>query len=467
MTFADRVDDAVRHGAEWIASRRWYGDKARTAVAVEPESIVPVDLAAGRAALAIARFSYGHGDDARYFVPLAAMSRSGEDGPAPGLADALRDPAFLAWLVTGFRDSRTLNDDGTWRWRDLGGEGSPLATLDAARGRVLSGEQSNTSVVFGDVAVAKVFRRLQEGLNPDLEIGEFLTRHGDFANAPALYGVIDVEREGEAIAIAAVQQFVANKGDGWEWMLAQLEALGSDSRQATLDAVALLGRRTGELHVALASDAGDDAFAPEPFERRDISLLNERVIAEIQESVEGLARAISPAEVEAIHKGIGRLMSHTDALVGTYRIRVHGDYHLGQTLRTPDDDFVIIDFEGEPSRPIAQRRAKQAALKDVAGMLRSLDYAVATVAARDPEREDVLRAWLAEAERGFVDAYRRAVGAAPVPVAPEDDERFHQGLDLLIAEKALYEVRYELNNRPDWVGIPLNALRALTGPERG
>lgn len=467
MTFAERVDDAIRNGAEWIASRRWYGDKARSLTAVEPETIVPVGLPDGRAALAIARFSYGYGDDTRYFIPLAAVSDGGEDGLAPGLVDALRDPAFLEWLVTGFRDGRTLHDGGTWRWRDLGGENSPLATLAAAGARVLSGEQSNTSVVFGDVAVAKIFRRLQEGLNPDLEIGEFLTRHGGFAHAPRLYGVIDVERDGEATAIAAVQQFVANQGDGWEWMLARLEALGPESRQSTIDAVALLGRRTGELHVALASDARDDAFEPVPFEDRDVSRLNERVIAEIQESVEGLARTISPAEVEAIHKGIGRLMSHTNALVGTYRIRVHGDYHLGQTLRTPDDDFFIIDFEGEPSRPITQRRAKQSALKDVAGMLRSLDYAVATVAGRTPERRDPLRAWLAEAERAYIDAYRRAVSAAPVSLVPEDDEQFRHGLDLLIAEKALYEVRYELNNRPDWVEIPLNALRALAGQERG
>jgi trehalose synthase-fused probable maltokinase len=466
MTFADRVDEAIRNAGDWIASRRWYGDKARSLTIVEPETIVTVELPVTQAALAIVRASYAHDDDARYFVPLAATQEPDEDGPSPGLADALKHPEFLEWLMRGFAENRTIQDVGVWQWRALGDE-SPLASIDPAAARVLSAEQSNTSVVFDDTAVAKVFRRLQEGLNPDLEIGAFLTERGGFANAPRLYGLVEIVRGGNSIAIAAVQQFVPNDGDGWEWMLRELEGLNQETRERTLEAVRLLGQRTGELHVALAADIGDDAFTPERFEDRDARTLNERVVAEIEESVEGLAKVIEPSEVEAIHKGIGRLMGHVQSLVGTYRIRVHGDYHLGQTLRTPDGDFVIIDFEGEPSRPIAQRRAKQSPLKDIAGMLRSLDYAVATVTSRRPDRRQLLGDWLASAEGACLEGYRGAVAAAPVPLVPDDDERFRQGLALLVAEKALYEVRYELNNRPDWLDIPLNALRALAGQERG
>ncbi len=465
MTFTDRVDDAIRHAGDWVTSRRWYGDKSRSMIEVVPELIVPVDLPDSEAALVVARFRYEQGEDARYFVPLVATAEGDGEGPEPGLGDALHDQAFLAWLMGGFGEARSFDGDGAWRWRSIGGD-AQLATLDATEGRVLTGEQSNTSVVFGDVAVVKVFRKLRTGINPDLEIGEFLTEHGAFPHAPRLYGLVDLLRDGEPIAIAAVQEFIANLGPGWEWMLDELGEFEPGSHQRLVDAVALLGQRTGQMHVALAADADDAAFAPERFEDRDARRLNERIVAEIGESVEGLARHLEATEVEAIHKGMGRLMAHAQSLVGTFRIRVHGDYHLGQLLRTPDDDFAILDFEGEPSRPIAQRREKQSALKDVAGMLRSLDYAVATVAGRDPECEDALRGWLADAESAYVDSWRRAVAAAPVPLAPEDDAQFWQGLNLLIAEKAMYEARYELNNRPDWLDIPLNALRGLVSRER-
>lgn len=464
MTFADRVDAAIREAGDWISSRRWYGDKSRSLVEVEPELIVPVDQPEIEAALVVARCRYDQGEDARYFLPLVSTSETAGEGPAQGIGDALYDQAFLAWLVGGFGERRSFERDGSWRWRSIGKD-SLLESLGSTPGRVLTGEQSNTSVVFGDVAVVKVFRKLREGINPDLEIGEFLTAHGGFAHAPRLFGLIDLVRDGQPTAIAAVQEFVVNVGDGWEWMLDQLSRLDTESHDRLVDAVALLGRRTGEMHVALAADATDEAFAPVPFEDRDARQLNERIVGEIGESVEGLARRLEPAEVEAIHKGMGQLMSNAQALVGSFRIRVHGDYHLGQLLRTPDDDFTILDFEGEPSRPIPQRRAKHSALKDVAGMLRSLDYAVATVAGRDPAREGALRAWLADAESAYVDAYRRAASAAPVPLAAEDDVQFRQGLSLLVAEKALYEVRYELNNRPDWLDIPLNALRGLVSRE--
>jgi trehalose synthase-fused probable maltokinase len=462
MSFADSVTGAIEHSAPWITRQRWYGDKARAMTAIAAETVVPLELPGNPTALAIARFSYERGDDADYFVPVVM---SGDD--ARGLRDAVSEPEFLAWFIAGFGDERTLDGGGTWRWRELGDAG--LGTLDAGEARVITGEQSNTSVVFGDRAVAKVFRRLQRGLNPDLEIGEFLTRQGAFAHAPRLFGVVELVQDGDATTIAAVQEFVPNRDDGWEWMLGQLRGLDERSRRDLVEAVRLLGMRTGELHVALAADAGNDAFAPERFDDRDARELNRRIVAELSDSVEGLARHITPPEVEALHKGVGQLMSHAQALVGTYRIRVHGDYHLGQTLRTLDDDYSIIDFEGEPSRSIAQRRAKQSALKDVAGMLRSLDYAVATVAGQtdDADRQAWLRGWLTDAQAAFVDAYLEAVEVAPVPLVPEDDERFRQALDLLIAEKALYEARYELNNRPDWLEIPLSALRRLVGAEGG
>ncbi|HVL22841.1 MAG TPA: hypothetical protein VM450_02100 [Thermomicrobiales bacterium] len=466
MSFGDRAGDAVRQSAAWITSQRWYGDKARSLASLRPETIVPVDVGPVDAALVIVCFAYDRGPDARYFVPLA--SSAGRQIPNTGVAldvrDAFTDPSFLAWFLAGFDERRAIGDGQSWRWRPLGSDMPPLSTLNFAKARMISAEQSNSTVVFDDRIIGKVFRRLQPGINPDLEVGEFLSSHGTFANAPKLFGVVEVVRDDEVTAIAAIQQYIPNRGDGWQWLLRALDALNPGHRGHTLDAIALLGRRTGELHVALASGT-EESFVPEPFTSQDAQELNQRVIAEMSESVEGLAKHISPDVVAAIHRGIGQLMGKTNALLATHKVRVHGDYHLGQTLRTLEDDFVLIDFEGEPARSIAERRTKQTALKDVAGMIRSLDYAVATVRSRtdDAGQRDALDRWLADAQAAFLAAYREAVSRAEHPIVPQDDERFDDGLRLMVAEKALYEVRYELNNRPDWLPIPLNGLRRLMG----
>ena len=183
------------------------------------------------------------------------------------------------------------------------------------------------------------------------------------------------------------------------------------------------------------------------------------------ESVEGLAKRLNPDEVEQLHKGIGSLMAGAWSLVGDHKTRVHGDYHLGQTLRSVDDDFVLIDFEGEPSRSMEQRRMKQSPLKDVAGMLRSLDYAAATVSntVEQPEVRQAIGVWLPLATEAFEKAYRHHASEAPVRIIPDDARKFREGLNMLMAEKALYEVRYELNNRPDWLAIPLNGIRRIAG----
>lgn len=458
MSLGDRARAAISAAAPWITRQRWYGEKARPLTSLFPEFVVDARLEGHEIALTLVRFTYEQGPDARYFIPVVL-----DDQVEGGVRDALREPAFLAWVLQGFRDERTLRADGDWRWRTFDVD-ALLAGTSSACPRVLAAEQSNTSVVFGDRLVAKIFRRLQAGINPDLEIGEFLTRHGHFPYAPALFGVVELDEGGTITAIAALQEFVANQGDGWEWLLARLSEPGEEAARDLLDAVALLGRRTGELHVALAAHVDDPAFAPEPFTNEDARALNDRIVAEMEQSVEELARRLPPEEVAALHRGIGAIKAGASSLVGTRKIRVHGDYHLGQTLRTMDDDFCIIDFEGEPSRTIEERRQKQPALKDVAGMLRSLDYAVATVSGRvdDPARQAALRIWGKQAATAFLAAYRDALSVSE-RLMPANERRFDDGLKLMVLEKALYEVRYELNNRPDWLPIPLNALRRLAG----
>jgi maltokinase len=453
----NRANTLIQQAIGSITRQRWFGDKAREVTSAEVEIAETVGTNGEQVVLAVVRFSFEWGADARYFVPFPF---AGEPG-----ADALQSEAFLRWYVDGFAEGRILRGASTWRWREIGDGLPDGGTVDFSRAKAISGEQSNTSIVFDGAYIGKMFRRVQPGLNPDLEIGEFLSTGNRFPHAPKLYGVVEVEHEEGPIAIAAMQEFVANQGDGWTWLLGQLRAGDADSIEALLNDVRLLARRTGELHVALASDRDDPSFAPEEFDSADAQALIDRVRTEINESVEGLVQHIPADEVEVIHKRMGDLMGHAWSMVGTRKIRVHGDYHLGQTLRTVDNDFVLIDFEGEPSRTMEQRRMKLPALKDVAGMVRSLDYAAATVLQdeQDPERRKVITEWLAAATDAYVGSYRQTIAIAPGEIAPQDDGLFQDALNLMIAEKALYEVRYELNNRPAWLSIPLNALRRLAG----
>lgn len=463
MSFENHARAALQQSTGWITSQRWFGDKARPITAVQPEVVDVVEIEGRQAALALVRFSFEWGPDARYFIPVVAANEGREF--AQGVGDALGDAAFLRWFVDGFAAERALENAGSWSWESLGAGLPDPDSVDFDHARAISGEQSNTSIVFDRRFIGKMFRRVQAGLNPDLEIGAFLTENDRFTHAPKLYGLVQLQSDDETVAVAAMQEFVPNNGDGWTWLLGQLRAMTPETVAGCVEAVRLLARRTGELHVALASDPDDPAFAPEPFTDTDAQALIGRVVAEIEESVEGLAREISPEDVERIHKGMGQLMGHAYTLVGTAKIRVHGDYHLGQTLRTADDDFMLIDFEGEPSRTMEQRRMKLPALKDVAGMVRSLDYAAATILHdnHDDEAEVLVGRWLDEATAAYIDEYRSVVSTASTPLAPSDDSAFRRALDLMIAEKALYEVRYELNNRPDWLPIPLNALRRLVG----
>lgn len=444
---------------DWLTSRRWFGDKARPVVAVDV--LVADEVAAGehQLILTLVRFTHEWGTESTYFVPIVAGN-----GPLAE-RDATAFPALLAWFTAGFSENRVVEGQGTWRWRQIGTDSPDLSTLPTDSIRLISAEQSNSSFICRDRAISKLFRKVQPGINPDLEIGEHLMQVGGFRHAAALFGVVDLEMDGQRIDIAAVQEYVPNKGDGWSWLLAEL--VQPERRPALIEQIGLLGQRTGELHLALADAADDAAFSPEVIGEDDAQAIIRRVIAEMEGSVEGLTHHLPPDELERLHKSLGAMMGDAWSMVGTVLIRVHGDYHLGQTLRTRDDDFVIIDFEGEPGRPMDERRQKLPALKDVAGMVRSLDYAGATLMQQsgDEQEKAEIAAWVKEASAAFVSAWRDAVAKSDLPLAPANDGAFTSVLNLMIAEKALYELRYEMNNRPDWLWIPLDALLRLTGSE--
>jgi maltose alpha-D-glucosyltransferase/alpha-amylase len=380
-------------------------------------------------------------------------------------------------------------------------------------GKLGSAEQSNTSILYGKKLILKLFRRLQPGENPDVEIGRFLTETAEFPRIAPFLGEISITpARGDKTTVAMLQGLVANEGDGWEWFLERLEAFFSNviSLQppatnapagfaigdaipreleklaiSTLDAAALLGRRTAEMHLSLATPAENPFFAAELLTAEDLKRDALRIEDQVRSAFDALKNKLAglPEEVadDAAHllarrrKLLSRAWSIASPEGAGKKIRIHGDYHLGQTLRTPPDsqgggDFVLLDFEGEPARPLAERRRKQSPLKDVAGMVRSFSYAAFSGLDRfrsaHPDRAGAAEnlgawahAWENAAAGRFIDSYRSTMAADPT-LLPQDD-RAQVLFTAYLLEKALYELLYELNNRPTWLRIPLGGILSL------
>ena len=378
------------------------------------------------------------------------------------------------------------------------------------RVRRSSAEQSNTSIIYGDRLILKLFRRFQAGPNPDCEVQKYLSERVHFARVPPFAGSIEYRCDGrESGTLAMLQGLVENEGDAWRWTLEEVERyyetcapvpypdvnvddpldllelsaqpptdLAREHVGLYLDAAAMLGRRTGEMHRALAEPTDDPAFAPGPFTAPELSALFSDLRQQATAMFDALKDSVSHLPDDTVEPAALVLSRRREILdrfretpgqpVQTYgqRIRIHGDYHLGQVLRAKTD-YIILDFEGEPARPLPERRAKQSALKDVAGMLRSFSYgAYATLmnwSARHGEDLGRLERWARLWERStaaeFLRGYREAtVGAAFLPSELAD---FRKLLDAYRLNKALYEVLYELNNRPAWVRIPLMGILGL------
>jgi len=370
----------------------------------------------------------------------------------------------------------------------------PIEELSVRRAEV---ERTNSSVILGERLILKVYRRLQKGVNPDLEIGRHLTEQARFENTPPLAGAIEYTGpDGETTTLGLLQGFVENQGDGWSYVLDYLdrylddrlltswspEGEGDETEEpAAEDAffaglVHILGLRTGELHAAFAAPTDDEAFAPETASPEEVAGWADGVLAEARRTLDLLRRRRSSLPDEVVSDadrllGLRReltrsIKSVSKGNLGVVKTRHHGDYHLGQVL-VVGNDFQIIDFEGEPARPLAERRKKHSPLRDVAGMLRSFDYAIrSALMDLGAERADQLerlepwvRLWEERTRRAFLDGYRE--GASGAISYPEDEEQARALIELFTLEKALYEIRYELDNRPDWVGIPIKSFLDL------
>ena len=526
----------------WLVRQRWFGAKTRPIhririanfVTLPASSTIPAQAANGQsstlpgasalpAALFFLEISYGEGEPDTYQLPLALSAARELETITTASPNSIitslttpTGPAILhdATVREDFRqtvlklieeqvklplgESGTLTGCTSSAYSDVRGS-------DPVPARVSSAEQSNTNILFERKMIMKLFRRTEPGQNPDVEIGRFLTEVAHFPRIATFLGQIDLKTEPESTTIAMLQQLIVNEGDGWEWTLEELarfyESVAGcpappEAEPATLlskgtipaeaeekaglylAAAALLGKRTAELHLALAIETHDPAFQAEPFTAEDLALDARRIDLQIHRTLDALragmakltdltaddAATILSRRIELF----ARAHDITEATPSGKRIRIHGDYHLGQVLRA-HNDFVLLDFEGEPARSLAERRRKQSPLKDVAGMLRSFSYAAYSgldqYVQRHPDAQRSLeswaRLWQVAACSAFLNAYKQTT-AADSQLLPEPTQA-QALLNAYLLEKALYELLYELNNRPTWVRIPLIGILSLEG----
>jgi len=430
---------------EYVTRQRWYGAKSRTVSHSEVLDTVTIRQANPQLSLALVEMRF---DTGTHDVYQLLVSSDTEGEPIDGLA---KDAGIAREIVSAMRAGATLQgSEGLAEFtpaEDFSALGRELGAV-----RLVSSEQSNSSVVFDDALILKVFRRLEPGINPELEMLRFLTEQG-FRNIPALGGWYAYSGGPLTATLGLLQEYIAGAIDGWELALGEI----SSAPESFLDRLGRLGEVTGHMHTALGADANDLAFAPEEPSVESLGLLTAtvdeeiaRVFLSLPDDDERLAPIVGRGE--EVREQL-RLLTHAGSAGRV--IRTHGDYHLGQTL-WKGNDWIILDFEGEPARTLVERRRKRSPLRDVAGMLRSFAYAA--TAAELTRGAEVPEDWEERARGRFLESYLETVDATLLPPGDAAIERLLAVFEL---EKAVYELRYELDNRPDWVGIPVMGIERL------
>ena len=491
----------------FLTGRRWFAGRGR-----QLERVRLVSVAARRAEgqeraflLPTAEVVIKGGDIQRYFLPLALAEEGDEDaGSAYAVArvrrgarvgivlDAEGDPNFAMTMLSLIRKGEHLkSSEGEIVFTTTKAlAGQDQAESDGGPVQRLGGEQSNTSFNIADRMVLKIYRRIREGINPEIEIGRFLTEVAGYANTPALYGIAEhVGADGRRTALAILQQFVRNQGDAWAWTL---ESLGREierlsllpEREATqiedeasfeLHYVRTIARRIAEMHIALTVATDDPAFAQEPLKREDVEAVAEEARSLAKGAYQAVERLMPELQGQRAEHARSFLQSRgaietaiaaaTVVPIRAIKSRIHGDLHLGQIL-IARDDVMIVDFEGEPLRSLDERRMKASPTADVAGMLRSYAYAAATASrteARPGSRRtaEIARLWQNLVSTTFHAAYEE--GTRGTPVFIEDERTRHLLLNLHLLRKALYEIGYEASHRPDWIDIPVRGVLDIIG----
>jgi maltose alpha-D-glucosyltransferase/alpha-amylase len=525
---------------DYLKTRRWFGGKARRIKLSGIREVIPLPGTSPPSVLLLVHVEYSEGDPETYSVPLvfasgersaevqkefahavvARLSVSRSNGDVEGIVyDAFLEKDVCDFLLQAIAHRRKFKGRSgeivtsrTRVFRRLrGAETDPLASS------LIKAEQSNTSVNYGDRLILKLFRRIDEGQNPDLEIGTFLTEEAGFPHISPVAGALEYRRgHEEPMTLAILQGFVPNQGDAWKYTLDTLGRFyervisrppdaetvdcpkmsplaliekeipepGGDLIGTYLHSARLLGQRTAEMHVALSSNPEDQAFAPEPFSAhyqrslyQSMRNLTSQTLPLLQRRLRSLPETVREEAKQVLdleEKILGRFRSIVDRKITAMRIRVHGDYHLGQVLFT-GKDFVIIDFEGEPAHSLSARRIKRSPLRDVAGMLRSFHYAanapvIGKMAGSVFRPDDAVRLdpwaqnWTLWVSATFLSAYLES--SAQASFLPRSREELSSLLSVYLLEKSIYELGYELNNRPDWVKLPLRGiLQLLETPE--
>jgi maltose alpha-D-glucosyltransferase / alpha-amylase len=493
----------------YLMGCRWFGAKARTIreLRIIDDPLISPHPAGPRHA--VIEVSYTEGAAEFYTLPLQIardenahrISREAQQAVIAAFADSnaiLHDATFDAdyrgEIYRIIREQRRLR---TQRGEIVGSATADFTAAPDVGGNssVMRGEQSNSSILFGDKYFLKIFRKLEEGINPDVEITRFLTERAKFPNVPEFGGTLEYRSGKKTVVLALIQSAIANEGDAWNFTLS---AVGSYydrvlSRKADLDGAGsgqliqeliggiypekarLLGQRTGELHRALASESDDPAFAPEPFNamaqrsvvqsmrassRRAFELLRKK-LDDLPDAFRTEAEEVLAEEKQILAQERRLLEQHSAA----HKIRIHGDFHLGQALHT-GRDFIFLDFEGEPARPLGERKLKRSALRDVAGMMRSFQYAAYSALwqpAMRPEDVPFLErwadVWYREMSSAFLQSYLAA--ASDALFIPRNEADLRIALEAYLLDKAVYEIGYELNHRPEWVVIPIRGIKHI------
>jgi trehalose synthase-fused probable maltokinase len=457
-----------------LPHQRWYGEKGRTLTQVTMAPPPVIEREGVWLALGVVELTFTDGEPAVYFVPTVVgreladreFARIRErDGSIWHVSDASAHPAFQRWLLESASAGATAGDDSGWfTWRTP----EPLR-FGPLLSKLLTGEQSNSNIAFGDKLLIKVLRRVQPGVNPDVELGRYLSQEAGVGSVPRLLADWSLRTASGEASLGIAQAFVPGAEDGWQWLLDQLKEAGSATalRSSLSAEIGRLGVRTAEIHSALAA-ASDPEIAPAEITEADAAVWRTSTRAMLTSTLPAV-KAVAPTIEDGRVRGLVEAfidrapnlvtdLSGYDASIGQRKTRVHGDYHLGQTLHR-ERDWTIIDFEGEPARSLEARRARSSPLKDVAGMIRSLAYATAFASREagswaDPERS---------LEAAFLDGYRSSLTQSDL--VPADNDEFRRALAPWIIDKAIYEIAYELNNRPTWLWAPIASLLAQVAHE--
>ncbi len=517
----------------YIVTCRWFGSKARKIRKLTVAERVPFGEGSSWASLLLLHVHYAVGESETYLLPVSyAGGHAGavvrEENPHAVIAgirtdteegvlyDSTADTAFHSRLFRVIAQNRKIRGarGALAGRRGPALTGVPRKNVAAPPSRLLKVEQSNSALCYGRDEFLKLYRKLDIGTNPEVEMLRFLSDQTAFANAPAFGGTLEYRQEGrEPITLAIMQGFVESDGDAWRYALDAASRyferiLGREDRSVeqapaarslfevtpddihedvvrligatNLDLMALLGRRTAEMHRALASSDAVPGFEPEPS-----TLLYQRSVyqsmqALVRRSFDVLEHGLSrlPTDVRRHAEDLlerqsdirSRLRSITRSKVGGKKIRIHGDYHLGQVLRT-GNDFVIMDFEGEPARPLGERKLKYSPLKDVAGMIRSFHYTAHAALFlekrfRESDVEELMpwaEPWYYYVAGVFLAAYRDVLKDSPI--LPSSSGEQEMLLDVFLLEKSVYELAYEMNNRPEWVAIPIRGIQSILDKE--